>query len=220
MKKKFLVALLLIACVICATCFYAAANDWSFLESLGSQSRVSSDSTVLAEYNGLKVTQAMVDRQQSATKLSASGADVGTYKIDTSSKAIVERILTGQMLLEEAESKGLAATEAEIEEHVATLKKGYSDYPEVKKQVDEYCDGAGLSIDEYWAQVREQAYGTISRSKLKADFEKEYCDSVGYTGSTETQEYADMIEKAFDEHRSELLKAHESEVRYYGSTAK
>jgi hypothetical protein len=48
------------------------------------------------------------------------------------------------MLLEEAESKGLAATEAEIEEHVTTLKKGYADYPEVKKQVDEYCDGAEL----------------------------------------------------------------------------
>ena len=212
MKKKFLVALLLIACVICATCFYAAANDWSFFESLGSQSRVSSDSTVLAEYNGIKVTQAMVDRQQSY----GSNSGIG----DTSSQAIVERILTGQMLLEEAESKGLAATEAEIEEHVATLKKGYADYPEVKKQVDEYCDGAGLSIDEYWAQVREQAYGTISRSKLKADFEKEYCDKTGYTGSTETQEYADMIEKAFDEHRSELLKAHESEVKYIGSTTK
>lgn len=212
MKKKFLVALLLIACVICATCFYAAANDWSFFESLGSQSRVSSDSTVLAEYNGLKVTQAMVDRQQSY----GSNPGIG----DTSSQAIVERILTGQMLLEEAESKGLAATEAEIEEHVATLKKGYADYPEVKKQVDEYCDGAGLSIDEYWAQVREQAYGTISRSKLKADFEKEYCDKTGYTGSTETQEYADMIEKAFDEHRSELLQTHQSEVKYYGSAAK
>lgn len=212
MKKKFLVALLLIACVICATCFYAAANDWSFFESLGSQSRVSSDSTVLAEYNGLKVTQEMVDRQQSY----GSNPGIG----DISSKAIVERILTGQMLLEEAESKGLAATEAEIEEHVATLKKGYADYPEVKKQVDEYCDGAGLSIDEYWAQVREQAYGTISRSKLKADFEKEYCDKTGYTGSTETQEYADMIEKAFDEHRSELLQTHQSEVKYYGSAAK
>lgn len=212
MKKKFLVALLLIACVICATCFYAAANDWSFFESLGSQSRVSSDSTVLAEYNGIKVTQAMVDRQQSY----GSNSGIG----DTSSQAIVERILTGQMLLEEAESKGLAATEAEIEEHVATLKKGYADYPEVKKQVDEYCDGAGLSIDEYWAQVREQAYGTISRSKLKADFEKEYCDKTGYTGSTETQEYADMIEKAFDEHRSELLQTHQSEVKYYGSAAK
>lgn len=212
MKKKFLVALLLIACVICATCFYAAANDWSFFESLGSQSRVSSDSTVLAEYNGIKVTQAMVDRQQSY----GSNSGIG----DTSSQAIVERILTGQMLLEEAESKGLAATEAEIEEHVATLKKGYADYPEVKKQVDEYCDGAGLSIDEYWAQVREQACGTISRSKLKADFEKEYCDKTGYTGSTETQEYADMIEKAFDEHRSELLKAHESEVKYIGSITK
>lgn len=212
MKKKFLVALLLIACVICATCFYAAANDWSFFESLGSQSRVSSDSTVLAEYNGIKVTQAMVDRQQSY----GSNSGIG----DTSSQAIVERILTGQMLLEEAESKGLAATEAEIEEHVATLKKGYADYPEVKKQVDEYCDGAGLSIDEYWAQVREQAYGTISRSKLKESFEKEYCDNIGYTGSTETQEYADMIEKAFDEHRSELLQTHQSEVKYYGSAAK
>lgn len=68
--------------------------------------------------------------------------------------------------------------------------------------------------------MREQAYGTISRSKLKADFEKEYCDSIGYTGSIETQEYVDMIEKAFDEHRSELLKAHQSEVKYYGSAAK
>ena len=29
-----------------------------------------------------------------------------------------------------------------------------------------------------------------------------------------------MIEKAFDEHRSELLKAHESEVKYIGSITK
>lgn len=202
MKKKIYIGLLMAVMIVCA------ASVLGMLSGCGKQD----GDTVLAEYNGLKVTQEMVDRQQSY----GSNPGIG----DISSKAIVERILTGQMLLEEAESKGLAATEAEIEEHVATLKKGYADYPEVKKQVDEYCDGAGLSIDEYWAQVREQAYGTISRSKLKADFEKEYCDKTGYTGSTETQEYADMIEKAFDEHRSELLKAHESEVKYYGSAAK
>lgn len=210
MKKKLCIGLLMAIMIVCAVSVFGM---------LAGCERQDGD-TVLAEYNGLKVTQAMVDRQQSATKLSAYGADVETYRIESSSQAIVERILTGQMLLEEAESKGIAATEAEIEEHVTTLKKGYAYYPEVKKQVDEYCDGAGLSLDEYWAQVREQAYGTISRSKLKADFEKEYCDSVGYTGSTETQEYVDMIEKAFDEHRSELLKAHQSEVKYYGSAAK
>ena len=202
MKKKIYTGLLMEVMII------FAVSVLSMLSGCGKQD----GDTVLAEYNGIKVTQAMVDRQQSY----GSNSGIG----DTSSQEIVERILTGQMLLEEAESKGLAATEAEIEEHVATLKKGYADYPEVKKQVDEYCDGAGLSIDEYWAQVREQAYGTISRSKLKADFEKEYCDKTGYTGSTETQEYADMIEKAFDEHRSELLKAHESEVKYICSTTK
>ncbi len=205
MKKKIYTGLLMAVMIVCA------ASVLGMLSGCGKQD----GETVLAEYNGIKVTQAMVDQQQSATKLSASGADVGAYRVDTSSKAIVERILTGQMLLEEAESKGLAATEAEIEEHVATLKKGYADYPEVKKQVDEYCNGAGLSIDEYWAQVREQAYGTISRNKLKASFEKEYCISVGYTGSTDTQEYIDMIENAFNQHRSDLLKAHKDEVKYY-----
>ena len=202
MKKKIYTGLLMAVMII------FAVSVLSMLSGCGKQD----GDTVLAEYNGIKVTQAMVDRQQSY----GSNSGIG----DTSSQEIVERILTGQMLLEEAESKGLAATEAEIEEHVATLKKGYADYPEVQIQGDEYCDGAGLSIDEYWAQVREQAYGTISRSKLKADFEKEYCDKTGYTGSTETQEYADMIEKAFDEHRSELLKAHESEVKYICSTTK
>lgn len=183
LKKMQHTGLLIAIMIVCAV------SVFGMLAGCGKQD----GDTVLAEYNGIKVTQAMVDRQQSATKLSASGADVETYRIDSSSQAIIERILTGQMLLEEAESKGLAATEAEIEEHVATLKKGYADYPEVKKSVDEYCDGAGLSLDEYWAQVREQAYGTISRSKLKESFKKEYCDNIGYTGSTETQEYTDMI---------------------------
>ncbi|MBP3484648.1 MAG: hypothetical protein J6K00_06125 [Oscillospiraceae bacterium] len=70
MKKKLCSGLLMAIMIVCAVSVFGM---------LAGCERQDGD-TVLAEYNGLKVTQVMVDRQQSATKLSAYGADVETYR--------------------------------------------------------------------------------------------------------------------------------------------
>ena len=85
----------------------------------------------------------MVNFQKRAANLAGDNTNIEAS--DYTKDAIIDRLLVGRMLVEEAESRGVAATKAEMEDNLSSLKASYNDYPEVKKQVDEYCSGAGLS---------------------------------------------------------------------------
>ena len=168
---------------------------------------------MLAEYKGFKVTQGMVNFQKRAANLAGDNPNVEAC--DYTKDAIIDRLLTGRMLVEEAESRGVAATKAEMEENLSSLKASYNDYPEVKKQVDEYCSGAGLSIDEYWTQVYDQSYDQISRTNLRILLGKDFCSETDYNGSVDDALMTDEFDKYYNDHRAQLLKEHQSDVKYY-----
>jgi len=80
--------------------------------------------------------------------------------------------------------------------------------------IDDYCKGAGMTLDEYWADLEEQAYGTISRQKLQDKVTQAYCAETGYTGDTHTAEYAELAKKAMDSYRKKLLETYASDISY------
>ena len=207
MKKKTAIILcsVLAVIIVCSICVVSFGDEISFLKSLGISSK-QSDDTVLAEYKDFKVTQGMVNFQKRAANLAGDNTNIEAS--DYTKDAIIDRLLIGRMLVEEAESRGVAATKAEMEDNLSSLKASYNDYPEVKKQVDEYCSGAGLSIDEYWTQVYDQSYDQISRTNLRILLGKDFCKETGYDGSDEFDQY-------YNDHRAQLLKEHQSDVKYY-----
>lgn len=193
-------------------CVVSFGDEISFLKSLGISSK-QSDDTVLAEYKDFKVTQGMVNFQKRAANLAGDNTNIEAS--DYTKDAIIDRLLIGRMLVEEAESRGVAATKAEMEDNLSSLKASYNDYPEVKKQVDEYCSGAGLSIDEYWTQVYDQSYDQISRTNLRILLGKDFCKETGYDGSVDDALMTDEFDQYYNDHRAQLLKEHQSDVKYY-----
>jgi FKBP-type peptidyl-prolyl cis-trans isomerase (trigger factor) len=213
MKNKRLV---LTAAAICIC--MAVASIWVFGESLGSffrigQARQSADAAadeeVLAYYKKTPITRAMVAYQQ---KVDAERDEALRY--NESEAEIVDRLLAGLVMLDEAEAQGIAATDAEIEAFMTAQKDNYEKFPEASAMIDDYCKGAGMTLDEYWADLEEQAYGTISRQKLQDKVTQAYCAEAGYTGDTHTAEYAELAKKAMDSYRKKLLETYASDISY------
>lgn len=202
--------------MIVSVCAISFGDGASLLESLGIISKTHNDDTVVAEYNGFKVTQAMIDTQRSAAGLAGDDVQSDANMKDDSDKAIIDRIITGQMLTDEAEARGVAATQEEMDENLATLKGAYEQYDDVKKMIDDYCKGAGISIDEYWKQVYDQSYGRISRTNLKIALCKEYCSELGYTGDYEDKMQTEEFENRYNKYKSSLLSSHSADIQYYG----
>lgn len=218
MKKRLAIILgsILAVAIIVSVCVISFGDGASLLESLGIISKTHNDDTVVAEYNGFKVTQAMIDTQRSAAGLADPDAQSDANMKDDSDKAIIDRLITGQMLTDEAEARGVAATQEEMDENLATLKGAYEQYDDVKKMIDDYCKGAGISIDEYWKQVYDQSYGRISRTNLKIALCKEYCSELGYTGDYEDKMQTEEFENRYNEYKTNLLSSHSADIQYYG----
>lgn len=218
MKKRFAIILgsVLAVAIVVSVCVISFGDGVSLLESLGIISKTHNDDTVVAEYSGFKVTQAMIDTQRSAAGLAGDDTQSDANMKDDSDKAIIDRLITGQMLTDEAEARGVAATQEEMDENLATLKGAYEQYDDVKKMIDDYCKGAGISIDEYWKQVYDQSYGRISRTNLKIALCKEYCSELGYTGDYEDKMQTEEFENRYNEYRANLMSSHSADIQYYG----
>ena len=117
MKKKTAIILcsVLAVIIVCSICVVSFGDEISFLKSLGISSK-QSDDTVLAEYKDFKVTQGMVNFQKRAANLAGDNTNIEAS--DYTKDAIIDRLLIGRMLVEEAESRGVAATKAEMEDNL------------------------------------------------------------------------------------------------------
>ena len=133
----------------------------------GATETAKNDNDIVATYKDYKVFQAEVDYQKKVYSTDNSIDD------KSDSLNIINRIITGYILLEEAEMKGYSATDEEIEEMVAMAKESYS-IPEGRAILDDYCRGAGITIEEYYDILKEQAPAAIARQKLRNAFDEEY----------------------------------------------
>lgn len=210
-KRVILTAAAVCICV-------AVASISAFGESLSTyfrigQARRSAVTTekeeALAYYKETPITRAMVEYHQ---KVDAEREEA--LRFNESEREIVDRLLAGLIMIDEAEAQGLAATDAEIEDFLLMQKDNYKKFPEATKIVDDYCKGAEITLDEYWAVIEEQAYGTISRQKLKHQVTQAYIEEAGVQGDDVTTAYAELAEKAIAAYRQKLLETYASDIRY------
>lgn len=160
------------------------------------------DDPVLAVYHGFEVTESMVDYQQ---KMDAQRDPA--LRQNRTDKEIVDSILIGRMLLEEAENLGLTATQEECDEMIASAKAAYA-LPEGKQMLDDWCADMGTTIDAYWAQLAAEAPDTIRREKVRSYINDSY--RADHPNATDEE-----VEKAFADYRMQLLQSHLDEIQYY-----
>lgn len=186
---------------------YISGNATSWEEQAGvyykkAESLTRDDDPVLATYYDFEVLESLVVYQQKIDAL----RDPALRKSLTDEE-IVDNILIGRMLLEEAERLGVTATQEECDEMIASATTAY-ELPEGKQMLDDLCAGMGITIDEYWVQLAEEAPDTISREKVKSYISDTY--RADHPEATDEE-----IEKSYADYRTQLLKSHFDEIAYY-----
>lgn len=114
---------------------------------------------IAAVYGEHEITREAVEHYRETAALAGGEAA-------QSDREIVDLLLRNLILLEEAEKRGIAATEAEIQAQLDATKQWYAENEEVKQRIDDYCAGAGISFEEYLRIIEAQIPGTIARAKL------------------------------------------------------
>lgn len=208
MKNRLIViCFVMVAIIMLGTTVYISGNATSREEQVGvyykkAESLTRDDDPVLAVYHDFEVLESMVVYQQKIDAL----RDPALRK-NLTDEEIVDNILIGRMLLEEAERLGVTATQEECDEMIASAKTAY-ELPEGKQMLDDLCAGMGITIDEYWVQLAEEAPDTISREKVKSYIRDAYC--ADHPEATDEE-----IEKFYADYRTQLLQSHFDEITYY-----
>lgn len=168
-----------------------------------------SSEKALAQYKDHVLTAGEVEYSKKAAEL------VNEALPAESDQAAIDRIITGCIILEEAEKLGMTATPEEVEENLTVLKKGHEDFPEVARRNEEYCESAGITLEEYWQTLEEQLPATIMRQKYRNRFDAEYCREHGYAQNALTDQQREEIKEAYEEHKKQLFEQHKDEIVYY-----
>lgn len=210
MKRKVIIAVI-ISLILCLSIgsIIARGNSTAF-DAGEALSDSLNTGEIIASYNGYDVTSAEVDAQK---KLLYTIDEAERTKIKDDGD-IVKMLVENKILQEEAERLGFAATAAEIEEMVNMQKEAYA-IPEGKEFLDEYCSGAGITIDEFYEIIREKAPGIISRQKMENDFRDEYCVEHNIERDTLTPAERTEVNTAWDTYRGEIISEHSLDVNYY-----
>lgn len=159
---------------------------------------------VVAEYKGQPILASQLAQWRESYRL--TGAQ------PPSDQELLRQLVENLVLEEEANRRGLAATEGEIDDMVQSVKDSY-ELPDGKEILDSYCKNAGITLEEYFDQIREVAPSILARRKLETALGQEYCQKHGleYTMVNPPKELTEAVEQAMEE----LVQAQAGEIQYY-----
>lgn len=159
---------------------------------------------VVAEYKGQPILASQLAQWRESYRL--TGAQ------PPSDQELLRQLVENLVLEEEATRRGLAATQGEIDDMVQSVKDSY-ELPDGKEILDNYCKNAGITLEQYFDQVREVAPSILARRKLETALGEEYCQEHGmeYTTVNPPQELTEAVDQAVDK----LIQAQADEIHYY-----
>ncbi len=210
-KKPLILTVIVIVVLLCAAIGIAAVQDQNPLFHIGrlfqeKNASMGVDSNVAAVYHGQEISMETVEYYRKAR----SGSEL---QGSVSDREILDEIIRNIILTEEAEARGLGATEEEVDDAIELQKQWYDEYDTVREPVDSFCAGAGITVEEYFDILREQLPRQISRSKLVSQLNEEWCaqHNAAYDAANPSQEMREAVNRQLEE----LVAAHLEEVTYY-----
>ena len=139
--------------------------------------------------------------------------EVMTYSADgtihtekPSKKEVVDRVLRSLILLDEAEQAGLTATDEQVNAAIAEQKRIAEEYPEIREQLEEYWEAAGMTEETYWTLLQQSFYEELTIANLQAILMTEYEEA----GMTEEEAKA-----AYEAYKNGLIETHQDQITYY-----
>ena len=206
MRKKILLSIVLIVIIVVIAVGAVDSGVMNKLEHLGRMvPEVLNSDDVLATYKERNVTAGMVTYWQEVEVMTYS-ADGTIHTEKPSKKEVVDRVLRSLILLDEAEQAGLTATDEQVNAAIAEQKSIAEEYPEIREQLEEYWEAAGMTEETYWTLLQQSFYEELTIANLKAILMTEYEEA----GMTEEEAKA-----AYEAYKNGLIETHQDQITYY-----
>ena len=206
MRKKILLSIVLIVIIFVIAVGTVDSGVMNKLEHLGRMvPEVLNSDAVLATYKERNVTAGMVTYWQEVEVMTYS-ADGTIHTEKPSKKEVVDRVLRSLILLDEAEQAGLTATDEQVNAAIAEQKSIAEEYPEIREQLEEYWEAAGMTEETYWTLLQQSFYEELTIANLQAILMTEYEEA----GMTEEEAKA-----AYEAYKNGLIETHQDQITYY-----
>ena len=199
MKKSVLILLAVLLVVLIVGMSVFAAENETLNATIGKlfhgAAEEQAEAEIAATYGEISIEASTVAYYR---QIEESNQSNGTVR---SEKEIIRDIVSNIVLKEEAERHGLKASEEEIAEQLEIQKNMYAESEFAKKVVDDFCEGAGLSLDAYYEMIEEQLSDTITRSNLYVYYAKIWCEEHGlkYEGHKHDERLQSYVNAQIDE---------------------
>ena len=206
MRKKILLSIVLIVIIVVIAVGAVDSGVMNKLEHLGRMvPEVLNSDDVLATYKERNVTAGMVTYWQEVEVMTYS-ADGTIHTEKPSKKEVVDRVLRSLILLDEAEQAGLTATDEQVNAAIAEQKSIAEEYPEIREQLEEYWEAAGMTEETYWTLLQQSFYEELTIANLQAILMTEDEEA----GMTEEEAKA-----AYEAYKNGLIETHQDQITYY-----
>ena len=205
-RKKILLSIVLIVIIVVIAVGAVDSGVMNKLEHLGRMvPEVLNSDDVLATYKERNVTAGMVTYWQEVEVMTYS-ADGTIHTEKPSKKEVVDRVLRSLILLDEAEQADLTATDEQVNAAIAEQKSIAEEYPEIREQLEEYWEAAGMTEETYWTLLQQSFYEELTIANLQAILMTEYEEA----GMTEEEAKA-----AYEAYKNGLIETHQDQITYY-----
>ena len=158
-------------------------------------------SGIAARYREHEVTWQQVERLRSVMTLLGE-------KGETDDRALVDRLLQGYILFDEAKELGVTVSESEVAQRLSELP-----LPDGKSTLDEYLRTLGGSLGDYLDLVREQALEKLTRERVREALARDYCSEHGI--DFDLDHLPEEASRAVGEKIDGLIESHRDEIEYY-----
>lgn len=185
MKKKLIVFVLLLA---------AGLVVWKIA---GADKREGT----AARYRDREITWTQVDRTRAVLSLLGEKASL-------SDRQIVDRILQGYILWDEAKALGVTVSESEVAQAVTQLP-----LPDGSSSTEDYLRKLGGSVQGYLDVLREQARSLLTMDRLREALARDYCSELGV--EFDVDHLPEEVSRAVGERIDALIESHSDEIEYY-----
>lgn len=207
---KFLLAAIIIIAALGGGILISRGVEQRQMEQVGALLTQAWPETVVASYNGADVTAGDVQYWLALNGL----ADPAIRDTSIDAQDILDRLLTDKIIVAEAERLGVAPDEAEVAEFIAYQKEMYETYPEAAQSIDDYCAGAEMTLEEYWAMFESTAKVILTKQYYRVYFNEQYAAAQS-SNAVESSPGSAALSDAYQAHCRQLLADKQSEITYY-----
>ena len=185
MKKKLIVLLLLVVAGLVVWKIYIAPKREG----------------VAARYREHEVTWKQVEQLRSVLSLLGE-------KGEADDKTLVDRILQGYILADEAKALGVTVSESEAAQSLSRIP-----LPDGKTTLEDYLRTLGGSLQGSMDALKQQALSTLTLDRLRETLAREYCKEHDIL--YDVNRLPAEVSRAVDEKIDSLIESHRDEIEYF-----